>query len=79
MTGGTFHNGMISLKREPALLVHGTGIGYDPRFSGVTPCTILPQGIPVHIGMTGYAFTFCFLKFKRFVTTAAIGNTMLTA
>lgn len=79
MTGGTFHNGMISLEREPALLVHGTGIGYDPRFGRVTPRTILSQGIPVHIGMTGDAFTFCFLKFKRFVTAAAISNRMLTA
>ena len=43
-------------KRETAKLVHFGDVRYNPRFRGMAAGAVKPDGLVVHVGMTGHAF-----------------------
>ena len=43
-------------KREPAELMHFGNVRYDPRFRRMAAGAVKPDGLVVHVGMTGHAF-----------------------
>jgi hypothetical protein len=78
MARSTINQSMVAGKRETAQLMHRSGIGNNPGFCIMAFGTIRPKRILVHIGVTGYTFAFCFLKFQRPVATFTIDKLMLT-
>jgi hypothetical protein len=53
---------MYTHQREGGFIVDFCDVFYDPRLCGVTTCTIIPDGLVVHIRVAAYTRRTCFLK-----------------